>query len=201
MLRPFTYTLTHLVHWGLGHSWQQSSLWDTSYLGYTSSPVSSSSLSGGRRSCLADVSWTIPRKVKVVVGPSNFSEATNHLLARTVLRGHMPSIWPTALFNHYTGTLDWIMVNNYGAQLQHYLDDFLLVSPPGKDTCQEAMSRMMMVCDLLGMFHCDNLTSMSESVIIQTTRDYGTFEKAILHSCTTHHCVPGVPPGTAELHR
>ena len=40
------------------------------------SPVSSSSLSGGRRSCLADVSRTMPRKVKVVVGPSNFSEVT-----------------------------------------------------------------------------------------------------------------------------
>ena len=40
------------------------------------SPVSSSSLSGGRRSCLADVSRTMPRKVKAVVGPSSFSGAT-----------------------------------------------------------------------------------------------------------------------------
>eukprot|EP00731_Ephydatia_muelleri_P022108 Em0014g699a len=40
-----------------------------------------------------------------------------------------------ALFNHYAEALDWIMANNYGAQLLHYLDDFLLVGPPGKDTC------------------------------------------------------------------
>ena len=31
-----------------------------------------------------------------------------------------------ALFNHYAEALDWIMANNYGAQLLHYLDDFLL---------------------------------------------------------------------------
>ena len=56
-----------------------------------------------------------------------------------------------ALFNHYAEALDWIMTNNYGAQLLHYLDDFLLVGPPGKDTCQEAMSRMLTVCDQLGI--------------------------------------------------
>ncbi|KAL5484652.1 hypothetical protein EMCRGX_G021183 [Ephydatia muelleri] len=50
-----------------------------------------------------------------------------------------------ALFNHYAEALDWIMANNYGAQLLHYLDDFLLGGPPGKDTCQEAMSRMLTV--------------------------------------------------------
>ena len=56
-----------------------------------------------------------------------------------------------ALFNHYAEALDWIMAKNYGAQLLHYLDDFLLVGPPGKDTCQEAMSRMLTVCDQLGI--------------------------------------------------
>eukprot|EP00731_Ephydatia_muelleri_P011300 Em0006g194a len=56
-----------------------------------------------------------------------------------------------ALFNHYAEALDSIMANNYGAQLLHYLDDFLLVGPPGKDTCQEAMSRMLTVCDQLGI--------------------------------------------------
>ena len=40
------------------------------------SPVSSSSLSGGSRSCCADVSRTIPRRVRAVVGPSSYSEAT-----------------------------------------------------------------------------------------------------------------------------
>ena len=56
-----------------------------------------------------------------------------------------------ALFNHYAEALHWIMANRYGAQLLHYLDNFLLVGPPGSDTCQEAMSRMLMVCDHLGI--------------------------------------------------
>eukprot|EP00731_Ephydatia_muelleri_P032816 Em0024g360a len=51
-----------------------------------------------------------------------------------------------ALFNHYAEALDWIMANNNGAQLLHYLDDFLLVGPPGKDTCQEAMSTAPLAC-------------------------------------------------------
>ena len=56
-----------------------------------------------------------------------------------------------ALLNHYAEALHWIMANRHGAQLLHYLDDFLLVCPPGRDTCQEAMSRMLMVCDHLGI--------------------------------------------------
>lgn len=56
-----------------------------------------------------------------------------------------------ALFNHYAEALHWIMANRHGAQLLHYLDDFLLVGPPGRDTCQEAMSRMLKVCDHLGI--------------------------------------------------
>ena len=67
----------------------------------------------------------------------------------------MPSNWPTlapALFNHYAEALNWIIANNYGAQLLYYLDYFLLVGPPGKDTCPEAMSRVLLVCDrLLGI--------------------------------------------------
>eukprot|EP00731_Ephydatia_muelleri_P018858 Em0011g898a len=39
-----------------------------------------------------------------------------------------------ALFNHYAEKLNWIMAKNYGAPLLHYLDDFLLVGLPGKDT-------------------------------------------------------------------
>ncbi|KAL5516665.1 hypothetical protein EMCRGX_G002059 [Ephydatia muelleri] len=66
----------------------------------------------------------------------------------------MPSIGSSsapALFNHYAEALNWIMANNYGVQLLHYLDDFLLVGPPGKDTCPEAMSRVLLVCVLLGI--------------------------------------------------
>ncbi|KAL5516658.1 hypothetical protein EMCRGX_G002048 [Ephydatia muelleri] len=63
----------------------------------------------------------------------------------------LPWICAPALFNHYAEALNWIMANNYGVQLLHYLDDFLLVGPPGKDTCPEAMSRVLLVCDLLGI--------------------------------------------------
>ena len=56
-----------------------------------------------------------------------------------------------SLFNNYANALHWIMASNYGAQLLHYLDDFLLVGPPSKDTCQEAMYRMLLVCDQLGI--------------------------------------------------
>ena len=43
------------------------------------------------------------------------------------------------------------MASYYGAQLLPYLDDFLLVGPPGKDTCREAMYRVLLVCDQLGI--------------------------------------------------
>ena len=56
-----------------------------------------------------------------------------------------------SLINNYADALHWIMASNCGAQLLHYLDDFLLVGPPGKDTCQEAMYRVLLVCDQLGI--------------------------------------------------
>eukprot|EP00731_Ephydatia_muelleri_P033496 Em0031g4a len=39
-----------------------------------------------------------------------------------------------SLINNYADALHWIMASYYGAQLLPYLDDFLLVGPPGKDT-------------------------------------------------------------------
>ena len=56
-----------------------------------------------------------------------------------------------SLINNYADALHWIMASNYGAQLLHYLDDFLLVGPPGKDTCREAMYSVLLVCDQLGI--------------------------------------------------
>eukprot|EP00731_Ephydatia_muelleri_P034484 Em0062g7a len=49
-----------------------------------------------------------------------------------------------SLINNYADALHWIMTSNCGAQLLHYLDDFFLVGPPGKDTCQEAMYRVLL---------------------------------------------------------
>ena len=53
----------------------------------------------------------------------------------------------SSLFNNYANALHWIMASNYGAQLLNYLDDFILVGHPA----QEAMYRMLLVCDQLGI--------------------------------------------------
>ena len=51
----------------------------------------------------------------------------------------------TTTLRHSTGSWPTTM-----AQLLHYQDDFPLVDPPGQGTCLEAMSRMPIMCDLLG---------------------------------------------------
>ena len=56
-----------------------------------------------------------------------------------------------SLFDNYASALHWILENNYGATLLHYLDDFLLVGPPGQPTCQESMTTMMQLCERLGV--------------------------------------------------
>eukprot|EP00731_Ephydatia_muelleri_P017502 Em0010g600a len=48
-----------------------------------------------------------------------------------------------SIFNNFASALQWVLVNNYGASLLHYLDDFLLVDPPDQLTCQESMSTML----------------------------------------------------------
>ena len=56
-----------------------------------------------------------------------------------------------SLFDNYASALHWILENNYGATLLHYLDDFLPVGPPGQPTCQESMTTMMQLCERLGV--------------------------------------------------
>eukprot|EP00731_Ephydatia_muelleri_P033689 Em0035g26a len=47
------------------------------------------------------------------------------------------------IFDNFASALHWVLENNYGAILLHYLDDFLLVGPPNQPTCQESMSTML----------------------------------------------------------
>eukprot|EP00731_Ephydatia_muelleri_P033672 Em0035g9a len=47
------------------------------------------------------------------------------------------------IFDNFASALHWVLENNYGAILLHYLDDFLLVDPPNQPTCQESMSTML----------------------------------------------------------
>eukprot|EP00731_Ephydatia_muelleri_P031374 Em0022g888a len=53
--------------------------------------------------------------------------------------------------DNFASALHWILEHNYGATLLHYLDDFLLLGPPGLPTCQDFMSTMLRVCQELGM--------------------------------------------------
>eukprot|EP00731_Ephydatia_muelleri_P007891 Em0004g229a len=49
------------------------------------------------------------------------------------------------IFDNFASARHWVLENNYGAILLHYLDDFLLVGPPNQPTCQESMSTMLQV--------------------------------------------------------
>ncbi|KAL5510801.1 hypothetical protein EMCRGX_G006403 [Ephydatia muelleri] len=45
-----------------------------------------------------------------------------------------------SIFNEFASALHWILEHNYGATLLHYLDDFLLLGPPGLPTCGPSRS-------------------------------------------------------------
>ncbi|KAL5496391.1 hypothetical protein EMCRGX_G012664 [Ephydatia muelleri] len=55
------------------------------------------------------------------------------------------------IFDNFASARHWVLENNYGAILLHYLDDFLLVGPPNQPTCQESMSTMLQVCEAMGI--------------------------------------------------
>eukprot|EP00731_Ephydatia_muelleri_P034979 Em0089g10a len=65
----------------------------------------------------------------------------NIMKAKIDLKSCLPPDSTLSLINNYA---NWIMARNYGAQLLPYLDDFLLVGPPGNNTCQEAMYRVLL---------------------------------------------------------
>ena len=51
------------------------------------------------------------------------------------------------LFNQMADTLQWILQHNYGLQqLIHYLDDYLLVGPPGSSSCATQLTTFLEVC-------------------------------------------------------
>ena len=56
-----------------------------------------------------------------------------------------------SILDNFASALHWILKHNYGATVLHYLDDFLLLGPPGLPTCQDSMSIMLQVCQELGM--------------------------------------------------
>ena len=74
-----------------------------------------------------------------------------YILARAVLHRHLPPRSVPSIFNKFANAIHWILENNYGATILHYLDDFLLVGPPEQPVCQEAMSTMLQVCERMGV--------------------------------------------------
>ena len=56
-----------------------------------------------------------------------------------------------SIFDNFASALHWVLENNHGAILLQYLDDFLLVDPPDQPTCQESMSIMLQVCEVMGI--------------------------------------------------
>ena len=56
-----------------------------------------------------------------------------------------------SIFHNFASAIHWVLENDYGAILLHYLDDFLLVGSPDQPTCQESMSTMLQVCEAMGI--------------------------------------------------
>ena len=55
------------------------------------------------------------------------------------------------IFNEYAEALEWILHHNYLiADIIHYLDDFLIAGRPGSRECEQALHRMLKVCQSLG---------------------------------------------------
>eukprot|EP00731_Ephydatia_muelleri_P017422 Em0010g520a len=87
-------------------------------------------------------------------GKDRCQTATLHQLTDWDIRGtstprsHNWQLSP-GIFNNFASALHWVLENNYGASLLHYLDDFLLVDPPDQPTCQESMSTMLQQLRLL----------------------------------------------------
>ncbi|KAL5515952.1 hypothetical protein EMCRGX_G001203 [Ephydatia muelleri] len=67
---------------------------------------------------------------KMVPKPGLRMETPWYILARAVLHRHLPPRSVPSIFNKFANAIHWILENNYGATILHYLDDFLLVGPP-----------------------------------------------------------------------
>ena len=55
------------------------------------------------------------------------------------------------LFNQFAVALHWILSNNYGIHMVHYLDDYFIAGPPSSNDCQAAVESMLGVCTQLGV--------------------------------------------------
>ena len=54
-------------------------------------------------------------------------------------------------FNALADLLQWIIIDQCHTFVIHYLDDFLLVGPPGSGQCANALERSLVICSRLGI--------------------------------------------------
>ena len=71
-----------------------------------------------------------------------------------------------ALFNSYADTLEWIIRSSGVDHILHYLDDFLVLGPPGSGVCHAALDRMLSICQSLGVpLATDKIAGPSTSLV------------------------------------
>lgn len=72
------------------------------------------------------------------------------------------------IFNSVATLVEWILINNYSiSDLEHYLDDFILVGPPSSSSCAQDLALALIVCKRLGLpLHPDKCEGPSTSLTI-----------------------------------
>ena len=69
------------------------------------------------------------------------------------------------LFSALTDAMMWALRDRGVHMALHYLDDFLVLGPPGQPTCQEALSTTLALCDELGFLVAEEKTEGPASVL------------------------------------
>ena len=55
------------------------------------------------------------------------------------------------IFNAVADTLNWHLLQSGIRYILHYLDDFIVIGPPGSAECQRAMDILDRICNILGV--------------------------------------------------
>lgn len=55
------------------------------------------------------------------------------------------------IFNAIADALNWILIQAGIPVVRHYLDDFIIVAPPGSPLCQECFDILHRICEVLGI--------------------------------------------------
>ncbi len=55
------------------------------------------------------------------------------------------------IYTAVVGALEWCRRHRGVTEIDHYLDDFITIGPPGSSTCQDNLAVVLEVCDSLGV--------------------------------------------------